>query len=84
MSPYTKEQDYSTEEEEWADQQQPRHYSIELDQITQDTFVPAQPIDRIAEIELVHRLDKRLLLFAMFGNLVKTLDNSNLGNSLLR
>lgn len=31
------------------------------------------------ERELIHKLDKRLLLFAMFGNLIKTLDNSNLG-----
>jgi hypothetical protein len=38
-----------------------------------------QHINRMDEIELVHRLDKRLLLFAMFGNLVKTLDNTNLG-----
>lgn len=39
--------------------------------------------NRIEEIELVHRLDKRLLVFAMFGNLVKTLDNTNLGINLL-
>jgi ACS family pantothenate transporter-like MFS transporter len=35
--------------------------------------------NRQDEIELVHRLDKRLLLFTMFGNLVKVLDNTNLG-----
>lgn len=38
-----------------------------------------EPVNRQDERELVHRLDKRLLLFAMFGNLVKSLDNSNLG-----
>lgn len=37
-----------------------------------------EKLDRIEESELVHRLDKRLLLFAMFGNLIKTLDNTNL------
>jgi ACS family pantothenate transporter-like MFS transporter len=29
----------------------------------------------------VRRLDKRLLAFAMFGNMVKALDNSNLGKN---
>ncbi|RCH81348.1 hypothetical protein CU098_003644 [Rhizopus stolonifer] len=42
-----------------------------------------QTYDRHAEIELVHRLDKRLLVFAMFGNLVKTLDNTNLGSAFI-
>ncbi|OBZ91660.1 Pantothenate transporter liz1 [Choanephora cucurbitarum] len=42
-----------------------------------------QQINRHDEIELVHRLDKRLLLFAMFGNLVKTLDNSNLASAFI-
>lgn len=48
---------------------------IELTELQQDSI-----INRQHEIELVHRLDKRLLLFAMFGNLVKVLDNTNLGN----
>ncbi|KAG0174731.1 hypothetical protein DFQ28_008545 [Apophysomyces sp. BC1034] len=34
--------------------------------------------DQESQRALVRRLDKRLLLFAMFGNLVKTLDNTNL------
>lgn len=38
-----------------------------------------ETFNRNEERELVHKLDKRLLLFAMFGNLVKALDNSNLG-----
>jgi len=60
--------------------------SIQLDPLGDHTFeeepveAELKQFDRIDEIELVHRLDKRLLLFAMFGNLVKTLDNSNLGN----
>lgn len=52
--------------------------SIELDAITD---IEQKPINRIDEVELVHRLDKRLLAFAMFGNLVKALDNTNLGNT---
>ncbi|KAL0073944.1 major facilitator superfamily domain-containing protein [Phycomyces blakesleeanus] len=35
------------------------------------------------ERSLVKKLDKRLLLFAMFGNLVKTLDNSNLASAFI-
>ncbi|KAI8390065.1 major facilitator superfamily domain-containing protein [Blakeslea trispora] len=42
-----------------------------------------QKMNRTAEVELVSRLDRRLLLFAMFGNLVKTLDNTNLGNAFI-
>lgn len=45
----------------------------------EETETELKQFNRIDEIELVHRLDKRLLLFAMFGNLVKTLDNTNLG-----
>jgi hypothetical protein len=80
MSPNTKE----TTPTEWPtdqeDQDQP-HQSIELNQFStqDDSFLLNRPINRIEEIELVHRLDKRLLLFAMFGNLVKTMDNTNLG-----
>ncbi|KAI8889803.1 MFS general substrate transporter [Backusella circina FSU 941] len=40
-------------------------------------------LNRIEEQELVHRLDKRLLLFAMFGNLVKALDNTNLSSAFI-
>ncbi|KAG0738675.1 hypothetical protein G6F62_002878 [Rhizopus arrhizus] len=42
-----------------------------------------EKLDRIEESELVHRLDKRLLLFAMFGNLIKTLDNTNLSSAFI-
>ncbi|ORY98400.1 major facilitator superfamily domain-containing protein [Absidia repens] len=35
------------------------------------------------EQEYVRRLDKRLLAFAMFGNMVKALDNSNLGSAFI-
>ncbi|KAI9300387.1 major facilitator superfamily domain-containing protein [Cunninghamella echinulata] len=35
------------------------------------------------EKNYVKRLDKRLLAFAMFGNMVKTLDNSNLGSAFI-
>ncbi|KAI9016388.1 major facilitator superfamily domain-containing protein [Phycomyces nitens] len=35
------------------------------------------------ERSLVRKLDKRLLVFAMFGNLVKTLDNTNLGSAFI-
>ncbi|KAI8340229.1 major facilitator superfamily domain-containing protein [Chlamydoabsidia padenii] len=35
------------------------------------------------EREYVKRLDKRLLAFAMFGNMVKALDNSNLGSAFI-
>lgn len=57
----------------------PQHgSSIELDAMTDNE---QKPINRTEEIELVHRLDKRLLVFAMFGNLVKALDNTNLGNT---
>lgn len=38
-----------------------------------------EEFNRNEERELVHKLDKRLLFFAMFGNLIKALDNSNLG-----
>lgn len=48
---------------------------IELDELQQENST----VNRQDEIELVHRLDKRLLLFTMFGNLVKVLDNTNLG-----
>ncbi|EPB83499.1 hypothetical protein HMPREF1544_09720 [Mucor circinelloides 1006PhL] len=63
--------------------------SIQLDPLGDHTFeeepveAELKQFDRIDEIELVHRLDKRLLLFAMFGNLVKTLDNSNLGSAFI-
>lgn len=57
----------------------PQHgSSIELNAMTDNE---QKPINRTDEIELVHRLDKRLLVFAMFGNLVKALDNTNLGNT---
>lgn len=63
-------------EEEWLEEID----SIELqDQDEKNN----PPFTRQDEIELVHRLDKRLLLFAMFGNLVKALDNSNLGKPKL-
>lgn len=55
--------------------------SIELKVQEDDEKMPA--FTRQDEIELVHRLDKRLLLFAMFGNLVKALDNSNLGSAFI-
>ncbi|KAL9554155.1 hypothetical protein MBANPS3_002955 [Mucor bainieri] len=48
-----------------------------------ETGTELKQFNRIDEIELVHRLDKRLLLFAMFGNLVKTLDNTNLGSAFI-
>ncbi|CAO3591740.1 unnamed protein product [Absidia cylindrospora] len=35
------------------------------------------------ERSYVAKLDKRLLLFAMFGNMVKVLDNSNLGSAFI-
>lgn len=38
---------------------------------------------REAERALVRRLDRRLLAFAMVGNVIKVLDNSNLGESRL-
>jgi ACS family pantothenate transporter-like MFS transporter len=66
---------------EWQNGQQ----SIQLDELGSDNYEERTKIkqfNRIDEIELVHRLDKRLLLFAMFGNLVKTLDNTNLGKNL--
>ncbi|KAI8099365.1 major facilitator superfamily domain-containing protein [Halteromyces radiatus] len=37
----------------------------------------------VDEQAYVRRLDKRLLAFAMFGNMVKTLDNSNLGSAFI-
>ena len=40
-------------------------------------------IDPKQERNLIKRLDKRLLGFAMLGNMVKALDNSNLGNLIL-
>ncbi|KAI9256857.1 major facilitator superfamily domain-containing protein [Helicostylum pulchrum] len=58
------------------------HQTIELQSLTSDTNEPKQR-NRIEEIELVHRLDKRLLVFAMFGNLVKSLDNANLGSAFI-
>lgn len=64
---------------EWSQQQQ--HQSIELNPLN-DTHLINTTIKKSDELELVHRLDKRLLLFAMFGNLVKTLDNTNLGNTI--
>ncbi|EIE81402.1 hypothetical protein RO3G_06107 [Rhizopus delemar RA 99-880] len=42
-----------------------------------------ETFNRNEERELVHKLDKRLLLFAMFGNLVKALDNSNLASAYI-
>ncbi|KAI9469647.1 MAG: major facilitator superfamily domain-containing protein [Benjaminiella poitrasii] len=64
--------------------------SMDLSAHSRDQSIELQPldrcevaIDRVQEIELVHRLDKRLLLFAMFGNLVKTLDNTNLGSAFI-
>ncbi|KAI8366634.1 major facilitator superfamily domain-containing protein [Radiomyces spectabilis] len=39
--------------------------------------------DPAAERAVVKRLDKRLLLFAMFGNMVKTLDNTNLASAFI-
>lgn len=59
------------------------HQTIELQSLTSDTNEPKQR-NRIEEIELVHRLDKRLLVFAMFGNLVKSLDNANLGKPFFK
>lgn len=56
------------------------HHSIDLGPLsTNDGY---EHVNRMDEIELVHRLDKRLLLFVMFGNLVKALDNTNLGKYL--
>ncbi|KAI8993262.1 major facilitator superfamily domain-containing protein [Pilobolus umbonatus] len=57
------------------------HSPIELDSI--DVNTEEKPINRVDEIELVHLLDKRLLIFAMFGNLVKTLDNTNLASAFI-
>ncbi|KAI8391808.1 major facilitator superfamily domain-containing protein [Radiomyces spectabilis] len=45
--------------------------------------VSGSPIDSAEEKALVRRLDRRLLLFVMFGNLVKTLDNTNLANAFI-
>ncbi|KAG0899338.1 hypothetical protein G6F34_004813 [Rhizopus arrhizus] len=42
-----------------------------------------ETFNRNEERELIHKLDKRLLLFAMFGNLVKALDNSNLASAYI-
>ncbi|KAK4512377.1 uncharacterized protein ATC70_003075 [Mucor velutinosus] len=65
-------------------------HSIQLDLLgdnhfeeEEETETELKQFNRIDEIELVHRLDKRLLLFAMFGNLVKTLDNTNLGSAFI-
>lgn len=80
---------------EWLEQQQKQqqqhqqsHAAIELDAIAmedeiKDPTTTTAPFKRSEEMELVHRLDKRLLVFAMFGNLVKTLDNSNLGSAFI-
>ncbi|KAG2211868.1 hypothetical protein INT47_004555 [Mucor saturninus] len=54
--------------------------SIELNAMTDNE---PKTINRTDEIELVHRLDKRLLVFAMFGNLVKALDNTNLASAFI-
>jgi ACS family pantothenate transporter-like MFS transporter len=62
-----------------SDEWQPT--SIEMSPLTQEPLT--RYIDRIQEQELVHRLDKRLLLFAMFGNLVKALDNTNLSSAFI-
>ncbi|KAI9265000.1 major facilitator superfamily domain-containing protein [Phascolomyces articulosus] len=35
------------------------------------------------EKALVRRLDRRLLVFAMFGNLIKTMDNTNISNAYI-
>ncbi|KAI7851961.1 major facilitator superfamily domain-containing protein [Circinella umbellata] len=35
------------------------------------------------EKQLVHKLDCRLLIFAMLGNLIKTMDNTNLSNAYI-
>ncbi|KAI8340699.1 major facilitator superfamily domain-containing protein [Chlamydoabsidia padenii] len=40
-------------------------------------------VDPHQERKLVARLDKRLLLFAMFSNMVKTMDNVNLGTAFV-
>jgi ACS family pantothenate transporter-like MFS transporter len=70
----------SRESTDWPVEQE-EHHSIELDPLsTNDGY---EHMNRMDEIELVHRLDKRLLLFAMFGNLVKALDNTNLGTFLI-
>ncbi|RCH97282.1 hypothetical protein CU098_004220 [Rhizopus stolonifer] len=42
-----------------------------------------EEFNRNEERELVHKLDKRLLFFAMFGNLIKALDNSNLASAYI-
>lgn len=58
------------------------HQSIDLnssDEEDNSTITSKLYIDENEEKALVRRLDKHLLAFAMFGNLVKALDNSNLG-----
>ncbi|KAI8646515.1 major facilitator superfamily domain-containing protein [Parasitella parasitica] len=72
---------------EWHQEQQ-QQQSIPLNRLGNDAYreeeeTEPKPYSRIDEVELVHRLDKRLLVFAMFGNLVKALDNTNLGNAFI-
>ncbi|KAI9256241.1 major facilitator superfamily domain-containing protein [Sporodiniella umbellata] len=42
-----------------------------------------RPYSQIIERDLVRKLDKRLMLFAMFGNMIKTLDSTNLGSAFI-
>lgn len=62
---------YSIEDETWLQDE------IEMSGNVSDPPSPGST-DNDGERELVSRLDKRLLAFAMMGNLVKTLDNNNL------
>lgn len=48
------------------------HYELLNEEVSEST--------REAERALVRRLDRRLLAFAMLGNVIKVLDNTNLGS----
>ncbi|KAI7898066.1 major facilitator superfamily domain-containing protein [Cokeromyces recurvatus] len=61
----------------------PTQSPIELEHLFDEDKVTTVAINRVEEIEFVFRMDKRLLLFAMFGNLVKSLDNANLGSAFI-
>jgi len=51
------------------------HYELLNEEVSEST--------REAERALVRRLDRRLLAFAMLGNVIKVLDNTNLANAYI-
>ncbi|ORZ02961.1 major facilitator superfamily domain-containing protein [Syncephalastrum racemosum] len=67
---------YSVEDEPWLSDE------IEMSGAASDSLNHTW-VDIAEEQQLVRRLDKRLLAFAMMGNLVKTLDNTNLSNAFI-